>query len=92
MTPGSVSSSGSWSQCSSEIHILMRAFQSVRGLTEIRREGQKKHERNAKSFSIRDVGEEMLLCVYIFFLKLDLFKRSSGGNNDELMTRISRQL
>ncbi len=29
--------------------------------------GAKKHERNAKSFSIRDVGEEMLLCIYIFF-------------------------
>lgn len=33
------------------------------------------------------VGEEMSL-VYVF-LKLDLFKRSSGGNNDETMTRIS---
>lgn len=67
----------------------MRVFQSVRGLAEIRwDEGEKKHERNAKSFSIRAVGEENVSCVrlesWIFF------KRSSGGNNDETMTRISR--
>lgn len=50
-------------------------------------EKKKKHERNAKSFSIRALGEEKVSCVR--FLKLDLFKRSSCGNNDDTMTRIS---
>lgn len=51
------------------------------GFSTNRRKGEKEHERNAKSFSIRVVGEENVWCSFSSSSWI-FFKRSSGGNNN----------
>lgn len=68
MTLGSVSSSASWSLCSSEIHILMRVFQSIRDLAETRWVEGEKNMKEMLSHFKSGLRERKMSLVYVFIV------------------------